>query len=498
MSRVLLFVATILQVSYAEFPVPNKQNEANRSYWERLGDEIIQEKLSRQPVTNLAKNVVLFLGDGMGVSTVTAARIYKGQSKYNNSGEEYVLSWERFPYVALSKTYGLDTQTSDSANSATAYLCGVKANMGTLGVDSTVKAKQCHNDSSAYVDSIMQWAQDAGKWTGIVTTTAVTDATPAGSYAHSGYRRWQYDVPKGCNASDIAQQLILNSPGKNMRVILGAGRKVFFNSTEYDEECKKGARIDGLNLINVWQAMKNNTNASYVWNRSQLLAVETNSTDYLLGLFDNEQMPYWLNRSEPNSTKPNLTEMVTVALKILSKAPKGFVLLVEGGRIDHAHHANRAKLALQETLEFDEAVHKTVRTLPENETLYVVTADHSHTMSIAGHPSRGTNILGLAGNTTLRREPKSTYTVLSYAVGPGYRERENYTEEETSSDDFLQQSTYPLWSATHGGEDVAVYAKGPWAHLFDGVNDQTYIPYVMAYASCIGQFNGSKCHQYNA
>ncbi|XP_075725936.1 alkaline phosphatase, tissue-nonspecific isozyme-like isoform X4 [Rhipicephalus microplus] len=420
MSRVLLFVATILQVSYAEFPVPNKQNEANRSYWERLGDEIIQEKLSRQPVTNLAKNVVLFLGDGMGVSTVTAARIYKGQSKYNNSGEEYVLSWERFPYVALSKTYGLDTQTSDSANSATAYLCGVKANMGTLGVDSTVK------------------------------------------------------------------------------VILGAGRKVFFNSTEYDEECKKGARIDGLNLINVWQAMKNNTNASYVWNRSQLLAVETNSTDYLLGLFDNEQMPYWLNRSEPNSTKPNLTEMVTVALKILSKAPKGFVLLVEGGRIDHAHHANRAKLALQETLEFDEAVHKTVRTLPENETLYVVTADHSHTMSIAGHPSRGTNILGLAGNTTLRREPKSTYTVLSYAVGPGYRERENYTEEETSSDDFLQQSTYPLWSATHGGEDVAVYAKGPWAHLFDGVNDQTYIPYVMAYASCIGQFNGSKCHQYNA
>ncbi|XP_075725935.1 alkaline phosphatase, tissue-nonspecific isozyme-like isoform X3 [Rhipicephalus microplus] len=455
MSRVLLFVATILQVSYAEFPVPNKQNEANRSYWERLGDEIIQEKLSRQPVTNLAKNVVLFLGDGMGVSTVTAARIYKGQSKYNNSGEEYVLSWERFPYVALSKTYGLDTQTSDSANSATAYLCGVKANMGTLGVDSTVKAKQCHNDSSAYVDSIMQWAQDAGKWTGIVTTTAVTDATPAGSYAHSGYRRWQYDVPKGCNASDIAQQLILNSPGKNMRVILGAGRKVFFNSTEYDEECKKG-------------------------------------------LFDNEQMPYWLNRSEPNSTKPNLTEMVTVALKILSKAPKGFVLLVEGGRIDHAHHANRAKLALQETLEFDEAVHKTVRTLPENETLYVVTADHSHTMSIAGHPSRGTNILGLAGNTTLRREPKSTYTVLSYAVGPGYRERENYTEEETSSDDFLQQSTYPLWSATHGGEDVAVYAKGPWAHLFDGVNDQTYIPYVMAYASCIGQFNGSKCHQYNA
>ncbi|KAL1482710.1 hypothetical protein MTO96_033611 [Rhipicephalus appendiculatus] len=65
------------------------------------------------------------------------------------------------------------------------------------------------------------------------------------------------------------------------------------------------------------------------------------------------------------------------------------------GRIDHAHHENRAKLVLQETLEFDEAVNETVRVLPENETLIVVTADHSHTMTIAGHPSRGTNILGM-------------------------------------------------------------------------------------------------------
>ncbi|KAL1469988.1 hypothetical protein MTO96_004608 [Rhipicephalus appendiculatus] len=229
--NLLIIAAAIWNVCYAEFPVPNKQDEANRSYWEHLGTATIQEKLSRKPITNIARSVVLFLGDGMGLSTVTAARIFKGQSKYNNSGEESVLSWEQFPYVSLSKTYGLDTQTSDSANSATAYLCGVKANYGTLGVDSSVRAKQCHNDSSAYVDSIMQWAQDAGKWTGIVTTTAITDASPAASYAHSGYRRWQYDVPEGCNASDIAKQMIFNSPGKNMRVILGAGRKAFINST---------------------------------------------------------------------------------------------------------------------------------------------------------------------------------------------------------------------------------------------------------------------------
>ncbi|XP_049273326.1 alkaline phosphatase, tissue-nonspecific isozyme-like [Rhipicephalus sanguineus] len=193
--------------------------QANRTYWSQLGKSQIEKTLAREEIRNRAKFVILFLGDGMGVSTVTAARIYKGQFK-NQSGEETVLSWEEFPYVSLSKTYGLDAQTSDSANSATAYLCGVKANIGTVGVDSTVKGGECHNDSTAYVDSIMQWAQDAGMWTGLVTTSTVTDASPAAAYAHSGFREWQHFVPKDCNASDIAKQLIYNSPGRDMRVIL--------------------------------------------------------------------------------------------------------------------------------------------------------------------------------------------------------------------------------------------------------------------------------------
>ncbi|KAK8776399.1 hypothetical protein V5799_030256 [Amblyomma americanum] len=352
----------------------------------------------------------------MGVSTVTAARIFKGQSQHNFSGEESVMFWEQFPHVSLSKTYGLDAQTSDSANSATAYLCGVKANIGTVGVDSTVK------------------------------------------------------------------------------VIMGGGRKVFFSNKSCDEEGKPGARSDNENLILKWQELKENASAVYVWNRTGLLEVNTSSTEYLLGLFDNDHMPYWINRSEPGTTKPNLTEMVKVAVEILSRNPRGFVLLAEGGRIDHAHHANRAKLAMQETMEFEEAVNRTTSALPDNETLIVVTADHSHTMTIAGHPPRGTNIFGFAGKTTSKTPVQ--YTVISYGVGPqGARTLTNMTEEETASIDFVQQAAFPLWSAPHGGEDVAVYARGPWAHLFDGVNDQTYIPYVMAYAACIGQFNGSECHE---
>ncbi|XP_077512097.1 alkaline phosphatase, tissue-nonspecific isozyme-like isoform X4 [Amblyomma americanum] len=427
---VVFLLATLAGKAYAVFPVPHKDKEAKRKYWSDLGKSQIEMKLRARPNTNRAKGVVLFLGDGMGISTVTAARIYKGQSKKNFSGEESVLSWERFPHVSLSKTYGLDAQTSDSANSATAYLCGVKANIKTIGVDASVKAKQCHNDTTTYVHSIMKWAQDAGMWTGIVTTATVTDASPAGAYAHSGYRKWQQSVPKGCNAKDIAQQLIYDLPGSEIRVILGGGRSVFLNSTECDEEGKKGERSDGVNLINKWKELKKGRSAHYVWNRSELLAVNTRSTDYLLGLFDSDDMPYWISRSQPHSPKPNLTEMVTVAIEILSRNPAGFVLFAEG----------------------------------------------------------------FAGNTT--KSATVEYTVLSYAEGPqGARPLKNMTLEETSHIDFEQQATFPLRVAAHGGEDVAVYAQGPWSHLFDGVHDQTYIPYVMAYAACIGRFEGSECHQ---
>lgn len=487
-------LATLVRDTCAVFPVPDKNKEADRHHWSDMAKSEIEMKLRARPNNNRAKNVILFLGDGMGISTVTAARIFKGQFEKHFSGEESLLSWEQFPHVSLSKTYGLDAQTSDSANSATAYLCGVKANIGTIGVDSSVKAKQCHNDTRAHVHSIMKWAQDAGMWTGIVTTASVTDASPAGTYAHSGYRKWQQSVPMGCDAKDIAQQLIHDLPGSEMRVILGGGRNVFLNSTECDEEGERGRRSDGKNLIEEWKNLKVEKNASYVWNRSALLEVDTSATGYLLGLFDSDDMPYWINRSQPDSTKPNLTEMVTVAIKILSRNPKGFVLFAEGARIDHGHHINRAQLALQETLEFDEAVNKMARILPRNETLIVVTADHSHTMTIAGYPPRGTNIFGLAGNTTSRTPVQ--YTVLAYAEGPqGARPLQNMTEVETSHIDFVQQAAFPLRSAAHGGEDVAVYAQGPWAHLFDGVNDQTFIPYVLAYAACIGRFNGDACHQ---
>lgn len=481
-----------LTTASSSFPNPNAVVEADRNHWYKLAAQGIGERVTRKPIMKRARNVVLFLGDGMGIPTVTAARIYKGQKLRKTSGEEEQLSWDKFPHVSLSKTYGLDVQTSDSANTATAYLCGVKANVETMGVDSRVKSGQCHNDSSTYLTSIMQWAQDAGMWTGIVTTSKVTHATPGGSYAHTGHRDWESKVPDGCNAEDIAFQLINRQPGSNFKVIMGGGRKMFRDASMQDEEQKQGDRKDGKDLIKVWKDAKSKEgNATYIWTRQQLMSVNPHKTDFILGLFDADHVPFVIERQQPDTTKPTLPEMTSVAVELLSRSPKGFVLLVEGARIDMAHHKSQGGSALEEALEFDQAVAETHSKLNPDESLLLVTADHSHTFTMGGYPTRGTNILGIAGYSDVNQ---MAYTVLTYGNGPGYSvNMTNITNAEVARPDYVQRAAFPLTEETHGGDDVAVYATGPWAHLYTGVHDQSYIPHVMAYAACVGRFTGDKC-----
>ncbi|KAH8009721.1 hypothetical protein HPB51_019032 [Rhipicephalus microplus] len=264
-----------------------------------------------------------------------------------------------------------------------------------------------------------------------------------------------------------------------------------FRATK-DEEGKDGIRKDGKDLIKEWQDDRSKKgNASYVWNRQQLLSVMPEKTDFLLGIFDNDHVPYVIERNSPDSTKPTLPEMTRVAVEILSKAPKGFVLLVEGARIDMAHHKSQGGSALEEALEFDQAVQETRDKLNADESLLIVTADHSHTFTMGGYPKRGTNILGIAGYSDMDQLP---FTVLTYGNGPGFKApSENFTNEQVAKPDYVQRSAFPLKEETHGGEDVAVYATGPWAHLYTGVHDQSYIPHVMAYAACVGDFAGDKC-----
>ncbi|XP_055934117.1 alkaline phosphatase-like [Argiope bruennichi] len=489
MKNFLVLASVLAAFSLGSCQRTTTDDEKTAKYWEQDGQKNLYASLRLLKNEKVAKNVILFLGDGMGMTTVTATRIYKGQKK-RERGEEELLTFDQFPYVSLSKTYGIDRQTSDSANTATAYLCGVKANYGTIGVDGRVEYENCESsvDPSTHVPSILEWAQDKGKWTGFVTTTRVTHATPAGTYAHIASRNWESSTPSP-KCQDIAYQLIHNKPGKDMHVIMGGGRRHFIPKTDKDVEGDSGSRPDSRNLLSEWRLMKSNDKkkAEMVFSASELKALNPNKVDYLVGLFHSDHLPYVAER--PNLTKeyPTLPEMVEAAIKVLRKEEKGFVLLVEGGKIDIAHHLNWAKKALEEGVEFDKAIETAQQLTDPEETLIVVTADHSHTFTVGGnYQMRGTNILGIGGVSDVDNK---TFTTLGYHNGPGYKKNSrdrNLTEEEAVETEFRQDSLFPMLYETHGAEDVPVYAKGPYAHLFHGVHEQSYIPYVMGYASCVG------------
>lgn len=115
-----------------------------------------------------------------------------------------------------------------------------------------------------------------------------------------------------------------------------------------------------------------------------MINVDSAQTDKVLGIFAHSHMAYKLQSQGLN--QPTLTEMAAKALEVLKKNDNGFVLLIEGGRIDHAHHETRARLALEETLEFDKAVAYVKANTNEGDTLMVVTADHGHVFTVGGYP----------------------------------------------------------------------------------------------------------------
>ena len=465
-------------------------------FWLKSGFETIKVSEKLNPNESTAKNVILFVGDGMGVSTITAARIMEGQLKPGNrGGEEHSLSFETLPYSAFSKTYSVNQQTSDSAPTMTAMITGVKTNDGELSVGKDVVRgeKDAQVINAHKVKTLLEQAEEKGLSTGIVSTARLTHATPAACYAHTSDRDWESNadkqLPTDASVKDIAKQLIEFPYGNGLEVALGGGRSYFLPKTLPDPEDagKTGDRNDGLDLTQEW--LSKYAKSAYVYDKTGFDAINAKSTDHLLGLFERSHMEYEFDRSTDTGGEPSLTEMTEKAIDILSKNKKGYVLMVEAGRIDHAHHAGNAYRALTDTIELSNAVRKALEKTSTKDTLIVVTADHSHTFTIAGYPERGNPILGLVkepGKTEVAKDKNGLpYTTLGYTNGPGYRGatgRPDLTTIDTAAPAFLQEATIPLSSETHAAEDVAILASGPKAHLFHGIQEQSYIYQVMARA----------------
>lgn len=422
-----------------------------------------------------AKNIILFIGDGMGISTITAARIYEGQ-KRGESGEENTLSFERFDNLALVKTYNTNAQVPDSAGTATAMHSGQKTRIGVLGVGPDAPRGDCAAALANPLPLMGEEAKARGKALGIVSTARLTHATPASVYARSPDRNWEADaaIPedqqgKGC--VDIASQLIAS----DFDVALGGGKGALFGAAKGGRRTDDAADLPGL-----WTAR---TGGTYVDTAAALLAAPMDKP--VLGVFSASHMDYMVDRAA-DSAEPTLTDMTAQALTRLAPDPDGYYLMVESGRIDHGHHSGRAGYALEETVEFARAIQYAVDNTNPNETLIMVTADHSHVFTIAGYPRRGNDILGLvvppeSGDATdgtaepaLATDGKP-YTTVGYANGPGAISNLPERPMPETGVRARQQATIPGDSETHAGEDVALYATGPGAGQVRGVIEQNVI-----------------------
>ena len=437
-----------------------------------------------------AKNVIFFLGDGMGISTITAARIYAGQAA-GATGEEYSLAFEEFPHLALIKTYNTDAQVPDSAGTITALTTGEKTRIGVLGINGTVARDDCAAALQNTLPTLAEMAEQAGMATGVVSTARITHATPAGAYAHTPNRNWESsattpDEAQALGCQDIASQLVAMPFGDGIDVILGGGRREFMPTELADPEYpeKQGARDDGRNLIDEWLAA--DSSRRYAWNGdtlAQWLASPEPLAGQLMGLFEPSHMQYEADRARDPGKEPSLRDMTALAVKQLSANEEGYFLLVEAGRIDHAHHFSNAYRALGDTVALSDAVQWAVNNVNLSDTLIIVTADHSHTMTISGYPRRGNPILG-----TVEMEPGKPildatgkpYTTLSYANGPGYRkQRPDLSDVDTQDQNYQQLGTVPLQAETHAGEDVAAFAVGVNASAVRGVMEQNRLFNVM-------------------
>ena len=421
-----------------------------------------------------AKNVILFIGDGMGPSVLTATRLYK-------VGEEGDLEMMKLPRSARIKTFSHDAQTTDSAPSMAAYTTGVKMNNEVIAMSSDTQAvapakdingnkgiNNCTGDNGTPVPTILELAKAAGKSVGAVTTTELTHATPAATYSHICHRDAAYAIAEQAVPGGAGFNAAL---GDGVDVLMGGGANHW---TPYSAS-NKGGRADGRDLTAELSAQ----GYQYVTTQSDLAKIESGK---VLGLFSaKSHLDYELDRVAKGAanTQPSLSEMTAKAIDLLSQNSQGYFLMVEGGRIDHALHATNAKRSLTDAVALDEAVKTALGKVDLADTLIVVTADHDHTMTINGYAAKGNPVLDLVKNgdgSTQHDVDGKPFTTLVFGNGPNRADvRPTLTSDQVMADDYLQETGVKLGSETHGGGDVMLFADGAGSGRFKGTLDNTLV-----------------------
>jgi alkaline phosphatase len=430
------------------------------------------------------KRVIFFLGDGMGMATQTAARIY-------SVGEEGDLTMDTLPETAFIKTHSNDAQVTDSAPSMSAYMTGVKANNEVIAMTANTVAYAPTADftttlvvgNGQAVTTLLELAKGAGWGTGVVTTTRVTHATPAATYAH---------VPHRDAEADVAAQLVPGGTGFNTRlgdgvdVVFGGGKQFFL------PKASGGKRADARDLTVELKAK----GYTYAGTRAEFDAISPAATSKAVGLFTSSHMSYDFDRDA--TKEPSLAEMTLKAIRLLDKNPKGYFLMVEGGRIDHALHETTARKALQDTVAFDDAIRAALDEVKKTDgtlanTLIVVTADHDHTLVLNGYAQRtgkttasNPGVVGLLRNyadgSIAKDADGKPFTIIGFGNGESRPAGARSTFPDLT-DAMVTEATYhqeaairmAAGSETHGGTDVWLGAAGLGATSFKGTMDNTQV-----------------------
>lgn len=287
--------------------------------------------------SSMPRNIILYIGDGMGLCCITAAKIVKGH-----------LAMEELPHTGFVITFPADDKIiTDSAASATALATGFKT-------DNAFIATRSHSNGNNHTEldtlkTVLEWAEEKGMSTGLVVTSSITHATPACFASHVN-SRW--------DEVEIAKQMAF----KNIEVLLGGGRKFFL-----PDSTAEGVRKDGLDLLDVFKSR----GYAVVMKKEELYQLDLNQIRKIVGLFSNDALPVVSERT------PTLSEMTQKALEVLKKDKDGFFLMVEGSQIDWRGHENAGQQLIEETIEFDNAITAGIEFASKNPcTLIVVTADH--------------------------------------------------------------------------------------------------------------------------
>lgn len=423
-----------------------------------------------------AKHILFFLGDGLGITTMTAARIYA-------VGEDGELTLDTLPESAFVKTYSNDAQVTDSAASMSAYMTGVKVNNGVISMSAdTLRAASCN--SGRPVPTLAEMAKRRGMAAGVVSTARITDATPGATYAHVCNRAHETEIAAALAPGGAGYNAALGPNG--LDVIFGGGTQAFVGPAQ------GGKRSDGRDLLAELKA-KGYRVAS---DSAALAAIDARSGQPVIGLFARANMSFDAVRD--HAKEPSLTEMTGKAIGVLSQNSNGFFLMVEGGQIDVALHDTKAKRALQETVAFDNALKAAIEQMRAidpglKQTLIVATADHDHTLLLNGYSRRTgkttdnePGVLGLVrnpgdGKPRLDRDG-APYTIIGFGNGEhrvsGKRsDAPLLTDAVVSGDDYRQEAAIPVKPGreTHGGTDVYLGAIGAGAERFRGTIENTKV-----------------------